>query len=227
MRFKYYFNNLSSRDKIFSFLLVPLILFFIFNFIDTHFLKDTHHKVKQQILAYTKSIKELKQSKHTTSNIKTIRHIEKLATTMNIKIINIKVDKSSFHIKTVGNYKNSIQFIVNLENNMKIKSLQILTSTDKQITINGIFKIYTNKINNNLVSIKDIPNPFISKKSIIKKNNSLKLIAIFNEEVCINNKWYKYGDKVGKYKLKGIFKNHIELASNNSTIKLKVYQDDK
>ena len=226
MRLKYYFNNLSARDKIFLSLLVPLLLLFIFNFIDTYLLQDTNHKVKEQIKTYTKSIKKLKQTKHTTSDIKTIRYIEKLAINMSIKIINVKLDKSSFHIKAVGNYQNSVQFIVNLENNMKIKSLQLFINTNKQIVIDGIFKIYKSQINNQLVSIQNIPNPFTSKRSIIR-SNELKLIAIFNKEVCINNKWYKYGDKVGKYKLQGIFKNHIELAINNNIIKLKVYKDDK
>ncbi len=227
MRFKYYFNNLSSRDKIFSFFLVPLILFFIFDFINTSFVQDSQNNIKQKIQVYTKSIKGLKQIKYTISDIKTIRYIEKLATTIGIKIINIKLDKSSFHIKTVGNYQNSIQFIINIENSMKIKSLQVSTNTNKQIVINSTFKMYGKNLNTQIQQVNNLPNPFNSKR-VYTTNNKLTLIAIFNDDVCINDTWYKLGEKIGKYKLQKIFKNHIELSLNDKITKLHISdQDDK
>ncbi len=227
MKIKYYFNHLLIKEKILSFLLIPLILFLLFSIFKQSFLDD-NIKIKQKQIKLLKSkVKKLKVNIFKPNNISTIKFIENIATNFNIQISSIKINKLFFDIKTIGNYQNSINFLIYLEQNMETISLQI--HKDKlDIIIQGSFRIFNLSRINKLKIIDNIPNPFIQIKhrKTAPHNNPLQLIAIFDKTVCINDSWYNKGDIVGKYKLTNIFINHIELTKNDKILKLEVYKNE-
>jgi len=209
---------------------VPLILFLIFYTINTYIIQNKHNNMAKQINIYKKSIIMLKNKHHKINNIKIIKYIEQLATAFNITILNINIVNSSFNIQFQGKYKDVIQFLVNIENNMQITFLDICTTTESKTKIDGIFKIYSTKLSQKFININNIPNPFHKKRTFQYINNdtiTLKLIAIFNKDVCINDKWYSSGDTIGKYKLEKIFKDYVILTYKKKTTILRILQDDK
>ncbi len=227
MKFKYYFNYLSLKERVLSFLLIPLILFLLFSLTQRLFLND-YIKIKQKQIKLIKSqIKKSKSNIFKPNDIVTIQFIENIANISNIQILSIEINKSSFNLKTLGNYQNSINFLIYLEQNMETTALKIYNEEPNTI-IQGTFKIHTLLTIDNLNIMENIPNPFIQIKHRTKilNNNILQLMAIFDKEVCINNKWYNKGDIIGKYKIVSIFTNHIELIKNGVILKLEVYKNE-
>ncbi|MCK5110837.1 MAG: hypothetical protein KAQ94_04895 [Arcobacteraceae bacterium] len=227
MQFKYYFSHLSIKEKVLAFLIIPLLLFLLFSIIEESFLSQNNINMQKQIKVVKSAIKKLKFNISKPNNISTIKFIENIATHFKIQISSIKINKSYFDIKTMGNYQSSINFLIYIEQNMKTKSLQIYKDGTNTI-MQGKFKI--NKLSNidDLTPVKNIPNPFIQikQRTTVAQNSPLKLVAIFDQTVCINDKWYKKNDIVDKYTIKEIFTNHIELTKNHKIIKLEIYKNE-
>jgi len=225
LRFKYYFNNLKQKDKILAFLLVPLILVFAFFKIEEYFIPHNKKHIDDKIKIIKLAIKNLKYKKNEISNIKTIKYIEDVADYLQIKVVHIKVDKKSFDIHTIGSYNNTINFISNLENSMKIISLKINKDDNQSIFMQGVFAVKNLNVKTNIKLLENLPNPFYEKRKY-SHNKELNLVAIIGNEVCINDKWYVKNNLIGKYKLKTIFKDYVELDYKNKIIKLRISKND-
>ncbi len=206
---------------------MPLLLFLLFSIIEEFFLNQNNINTQKQIKVVKSAIKKLKFNVSKPNNISTIKLLENIANHFQIQISSIKINKSYFDIKTVGNYQNSMNFLIYIEQNMKTNSLQIYKDGTNTI-MQGNFKI--NKLSNidDLTPVKNIPNPFIQIKhrTTATQNNILKLVAIFDQFVCINDKWYTKDDIVDKYTIKEIFINYIELSKNHKIIKLEIYKNE-
>ncbi len=92
------------------------------------------------------------------------------------------------------------------------------------------------------VLINQIPDPFIYERKIKKiaknakasKNASkkevkkeLKLLAIFNNKVKINDKWYRLHQKIGEYRISKIANGYVILANRYKKIKLALRKRDE
>ncbi len=194
--------------------------------IDKFFIIDNNEERQKQIQVYKKAIKKLKIKKIKQNNILIIKHIEDTAKFFKIQVLKIKINKSFFDIETIGQYKNTINFLIYLEKNMQIKSLQIYKE-NKNFILQGVFKFKILHKKQKMNTIDNMPNPFNkikrkAKRKIKPQKKKLKLVAIFDQEICLNDKWYKKGEKIGKYKIKNIFKDYVELEEKNKIIKVKI-----
>jgi hypothetical protein len=89
----------------------------------------------------------------------------------------------------------------------------ILFEIDKIENYKPVFKkIYFIKCN----KIKNI-----SEKKVVNKKSELKLMAIFNNQALINNKWVKAGDYLKGYKVIKIYPRKVILRKENKIIILK------
>ncbi len=59
------------------------------------------------------------------------------------------------------------------------------------------------------------------KRSI--RSKALRLLAIINNSALINDKWYKVGEKIGKYKIIKVTLNQVTLQSPSRTLTLTTY----
>jgi len=227
LKFKYYFNYLSLREKILAFLTIPLLLFLLFSVIEKPFLREDKFNITNQIKIINLKIQKIESSIVKPNNILAIKLLEDIAEYFKVQILDIKINRSYFDIKLIGIYQNIMNFLIYIELNMETKSLQIFHDGNNTI-LHGKFNSITLEKIDNLITVKNIPNPFIKTRSFnkVKKNNRLKLVAIFDKLVCINDKWYKKDDKINKYTIKNIFINHIELIKNNKIIRLEIYKDE-
>jgi hypothetical protein len=55
----------------------------------------------------------------------------------------------------------------------------------------------------------------ISEKKVVNKKSELKLMAIFNNQALINNKWVKAGDYLKGYKVIKIYPKKVILKKGN------------
>ncbi len=89
---------------------------------------------------------------------------------------------------------------------VKIKEIENL----KKHFLNIDYNIFgTNKI---------IITPVVS----LEKNLNLKIYAVFNNKININNKWYKIGDEINGYKILKITDDYVILKKENQIVKLKI-----
>ena len=104
-----------------------------------------------------------------------------------------------------------------------------------------VAKIKEERVGISLLTLQGTSNPFIinvkkkkeSKKEVKKKGKKRIIIpvvetvyhidAILNSAVFINKKWYKSGDKLGKYTVGSVSKDSVTLksSSGNKVLKLK------
>ncbi len=96
-----------------------------------------------------------------------------------------------------------------------------------------------NKTEKKVVVLKYNPfyKPAIKKKKIenekkalhvrTKKSDNFNLVAIINKKAFINGKWYKEGDRIGKFKIKLIKKDGVVLLGNRKNLLLDFVNDKK
>jgi hypothetical protein len=220
--FEYYFNKLSKREKILSFLLIPLILFFIYIEFDKYVLSVNKKNIDNKI-KILKKINSQSQKQTKLNQLDIVQFIEQIASKFNIKIINLDINRKIFTIDGFGNYLNVINFISNLEQNMKIVTLS-LSRNNKKIQFNISLKSRKIKNKSNIIVLNNLPNPFYKKKKHTI-SNKLILSAIIGNNICINNKWYTKNDKIGKYKIVDINKYSVKLKYKKQNILLKLPYD--
>ena len=101
---------------------------------------------------------------------------------------------------------------------------------------NYINQIKQKRVGLSSIEIAKLKNPFITEKKIKKlikkykvvyKKRTRRLIlqSIFDDKVKINYRWYKKGQRIGKYKIATIYpkEGYVILLSKNSMIKLFVH----
>ena len=225
LNFKLLFNNLTNKDKILTFLLVPTLLYLVFVVINNSFVNTPiHSNNSEEIKQITKSIKQLSK-KPTINHITLIKHIENISLNINVKIVNLKISNKLFEIQATGNFQNIINFIYNLEKDMTLTSLQLIKSNDKSILMNSSFKLFKSSLNTQIQNVENLANPFIG----IREYNFYKqrqLNAIVGQNVSIDDKWYIKNDMIGKYKLTKITTQYVILKYKNNKIKLELLKDD-
>jgi hypothetical protein len=234
LNFKYYFDNLSFKDKSLLFLIVPLVLFFINSFIVDYFVQEKIKNQQKHIKSIQQSIKNLKYTKKEYSNIASITFIENSTKHFNINILNIDIEKNIFTIKTTGTYQNSVNLFLFLEKFIWFNAFDIYKNS-KNIIMVLTFKVLNipNKIENTY--IKKVPNPFIFTKKYTKiytkdtnkPTNKFNLSAIMGDLVQINKRWYQIGDIVQDYTIKDIFLNYIVLKNKKKTLNIRMYKNEK
>jgi len=105
---------------------------------------------------------------------------------------------------------------------------------------NMVAKIKEERVGISLFKLEGTSNPFIvkeKKKALVKEEIKegivpiieivYKVDAILNKAVFINKKWYKSGDKLGRYTVGYVSKNSVTLKSPNGNKTLKLEKKKK
>jgi hypothetical protein len=125
---------------------------------------------------------------------------------------------------------NIVDYIEKYSSKIIIKKLSFKAINDNKIDL--YIEIELNKKNifyKNLIP-KEIKNIFlyqnnaISSKEDIKED--IKIDAIINNTVLVNDKWYKIGEKINDEKVISIKSDFIEVEKNNHKTKIWIYQNE-
>ena len=233
MNLKSSFQKLSLLQKVKLYIVVIIFYILIFYIYDKFYNKNKTIKTTSKIS--TESIDKIKslKSKITT---KTTNHIVKLieqrSDKLNCFISDIKIKKNNINLTIEGNIYNIINFLNYLQNHFIIEQFNleyqkdILSST---ISLNTKYFYNPNKIYN---KITNLPNPFINIKNetfrkIEKFIKPLKVDAIVDSNIFINNKWYKLNDIIDGKRIISIKLNivkFIDIKTSKVTY-IKVYNE--
>jgi hypothetical protein len=155
-----------------------------------------------------------KESKKHLSNIELIKHIDTISQKLDILILEAKIMNTSVELKTQGEFKKSMNFLITLQNNFTIKSFEILKDKNTINTNVILDKIYYDTINSHYRKNLKIVNPFIENISQEPKISKYpKITAIVSSEVLVNGNWYTVGDTMNSYKIVKIHTNTVTLLN--------------
>jgi hypothetical protein len=171
-----------------------------------------------------KTIQELKENMIKKDSFYIVNQLEKEASLLNIDLKDIKLQKPKLILQFLSNYNNSLLFLRYLELHYKIDSFTI-KKDGKLFDINiAIFTTYLFNQNYKLDNTKDILNPYINYKDLHTKKiqkPDIKIIAILDNEVLIDKKWYKLNDIINGYKIIKITDDSIQISDKTKTYTIK------
>ena len=126
---------MKFKDQVLAIIIIPLILFVIFTMLSQYY---TQH-IQDINFAKNKNIKDsinkLKVKKEKIDNINIIKYMDKQSEKFNIKVLDIKFNNKKINLKAIGKYKDILNFIIYIENNIQIKQLSLIKN-DNNIALN-------------------------------------------------------------------------------------------
>ena len=218
MLFKNYLNSLS-RFQIFQlyFIISVCILFPYFKILE---IKDEKTYTHDNLIQVNKNIKNIKEKIILPKPIKVLKSFEKEA--KNYKTLNIKdfsINKNSLNLKGVSNQIDFFNFLVFCENysvTSRLSSIS-LKPIEKTQLYSFSFSIKFKKKYLAQISkekTKEIENKILALSSS-KEKPTIKLQAILNTQVIINDKFLSIGDSFNNYKIEKILNDHIIVSKDS------------
>jgi hypothetical protein len=199
------FENTSIKIKVELYIFPILLLILVFSFLEFDVKKIEN-------IDYEKVFSK----KYNASFPLLIEEIESFSSKNNINLSYISNEKKNINLKGIAslkNIKNLVHKLDYINSYSEIKSFNIQRKEKKYFfDISLSFDKF-----------------FVKKKQkleVVKKQKKLKLFAIVQNNVLINNKWLVRGDKIDSFTLFEIGKNHVRLKSKNKNLVLKVYKDE-
>lgn len=199
------FSSISFRVKAQLYLLCLLLVVFYFSF-----------NFKENI-KYTNTFSSF-QNSYTFSSIDLISKIETYANLNKVDITSIDIKNKTISLNFISNLKKINEFILFIEN----------LDTNSNI---DFFELTKTKNNYFQCEVKiDFHKTFIKTLKSIKKTQNLKvsklkLDAIIDKYVFINDKWREVGQNFDSYKIIDIQKNSVTLIKDEKEINIKVYHE--
>ncbi|MGB5920457.1 hypothetical protein [Arcobacter sp.] len=155
---------------------------------------------------------------------------------LNVK--NIKITPKKVFLKIEDDFLkslNTVDYIEKYSSKIVIKKLSFKALNDNKIDLYieiGLNKsniFYKKSISQEIKNIVLFQNNTINSKEVLVKENikeDIKIDAIINNTVLVNDKWYKIGEKINDEKVISIKNDFIEVKKNNHKTKIWIYQNE-
>ena len=200
-------QTFSALEKV-QLYLIPMVIavFIIYNFIN----------FKQEIEPTLVPILE----KNSVDSFEFLKELQEFSKNQDLILQNIKQSGLRFTLQIEGDFLNIMQFLLFCENYKSINTFYDfkLSSNETQKTLFLDFELANNRYEAKeyeqlITLLPTLQNPF--KKSLAHYNEGLKLNAIINNEVLINDVWHKQGNSILGYRLSEIHQHFVILEKSN------------
>lgn len=211
------------KTTIFILLILEVVItFFIL------FKKYSDYQTKLELNLENLKPIEVEKVKKRESSLEKINQLEKYFKSLNIELETLKKSKEIVSINFKTNFEKFEGIIKKIESEksyFKILNLTVLNKEEEILNITMDLKVLKELsfYKNENLSFK---NPFY--KNIVKVDNKkretvlIKVDAIVDKKVLINNKWYKENDFLKHIKILEIKKDRIKVFENNHTKEVKL-----
>ncbi|MEA3352996.1 MAG: hypothetical protein U9Q33_04160 [Campylobacterota bacterium] len=228
MNFKNYFEKLTTVQKTEVYIIVLILYIILYSYSDKLFVKEKQNPVNKDTVKYDKKIKELKRKITKKEQNLIFRVIEENIQQYQINTKYIKFNNKLCSLSLEGKFQNILNFLNYISKHFKITQLKIykqdkILLCDIELNITYFYDPYIK-----IAMIENTPNPFSQKK---RTNNTYRktaytLNAVIKDELFINNKWYKTGDKIDNYIIKDAHSDNVilEHIKNKKLLHLKIDQ---
>ena len=230
MAFKKYLNSLSKFQTFQLYTILTIcVLFPYFKFIDIK--KDEKIYSNENFIQVNNNIKQIKEKIQLPNYIKVLKELElETKKYKSLSIQNFNINKRSININGIASKEEFLNFLIFCENysvSARLNTLALKPITNKKNLFNFSLSI---KFKKKYLPILSSDKQEDLEKKILslgdkKVKNKIKLQAIFDSHVIINDKLLFIGDELNGFKIKKINKDHILLSNKNVDIKL--YLEEK
>jgi len=123
----------------------------------------------------------------------------------------IKITQNTIDIKVDGSFNNVINFLSNVSQNFSINQFEISKKDDSiHLTLRLSKKFSISKTE--YKELEKIANPFVSTEvSHASTQSNIKIDAIIDLEILVNNNWYKKDDMINEFKIIEVKKTTVLL----------------
>jgi len=206
------FENLTLVQKVQLYLLVPMLFWLLFFGIETVFSQP-----RVGIISPKSNFITIEKNKlETTTSSKIVRFIENKIELYKVTLHNIDIKKRLISIRVSGKAKDILSFLQKMQIHLDLISFELLQEKEDLVFHLVVDSEYF--FNKELLSKEFFSH---TKAQKIKKPH-IKLEAIVDNEVLINDIWYKKGASYKSYQIINIEKNFITLKDTQSQKSFKV-----
>ena len=211
------FENLELREKIFLYLIVLIVSVLIYIFYDRYLHSFSPSPIENRsplpLSVNSNNIKIVEKS-----DVEILEYLNKNTRIKNLTIIDINILKRDISLKLIGGFENQIEFLFLVESNFEIKSFDM--SYNKNIELSLIIgKQYFNNIKDKKSLPYKLSNPF-NLKNVVLVPHDIRVDAIINGEVLVDNIWYQKNDLIKSYRLLTIFPSYVVLLDTKTQKKV-------
>jgi len=216
------FLKLSFLQKIEIYILVVIFFGVIYFNIPIDIVKN----IEKPTLNNSKYIEQLKQLKTKIvkkENLVVTKLLIDKSSHYDILILSSKNSKNQIELNIEGKFFDIFNFLNFIKNHFIINNLSLQKEKSYIVCIIKLNTKYLYNQNIQTSTLDNIPNPFINYKTKIKnkvekikQDGTLKLFAIIDKNILINNSWCKLNDIVGNYKIIEISLNEVKLLNQET-----------
>ncbi len=156
----------------------------------------------------------------------------------NLNLKNIKITPKKVILQIEDDFLKSlkiIDFIEKFSSKVVVKKLSFKVLNDNKIDLYIEIELNKKDIFYKKLRPKEVKNKVLYQKKV--ENNlkipllkdekeAIKIEAIIDNSVLVNNKWYKIGEKINGKKVISINRDFIELENNNHKTNIWIYQNE-
>jgi len=150
------------------------------------------------------------------SDLELLTYFTQLSQKYNMSIDEVKILDNSIAIQTKDTYQNIMTFLSIVNQKFRIRNFEIKKEKNSMYFFISLDKSILLSRKDTITLPKDIKNPFI-KRSVkeVQKVREIILNVIVNDEVLIDDAWYKKGDKIYDYKIDTILGGENKVIFTN------------
>lgn len=202
------FDILPLRLKIEIFLF-PLVLLFV----TSYFLYEKEIINKPVVFSNI----DVKKIKMKDSFVDILKQIESYSSSNNLILESIKRSETSIELEVFSTFEKLKEFLVFIEGFNNFSKIEYMQLSKDRLSIEISFKKFYQKKPYKIITQK--------KESPIIKD--LKIKAIIDNEVLIENRWLKADDKYAGFRIVSIMPKSIVVKKDEKKIQIKLYDDGK
>lgn len=196
-----YYESLKTYQKVELFL-IPLLLFGYILYVYITYEPPIKEVKPLQLTSKTKPIEQPKTNLH----MELINQIEKISKRYAVKINSFENTQNGIKIGSIGGFKGTMNFIYDVEEKRTFGEFVIkLCENQKSICLDGeiLFENHPQSQSHMelLRELDKIQNPFVEQTIQETAQHTLKVKAIINDKVLVNDEYLKVGDTYKGYKL--------------------------
>jgi hypothetical protein len=216
--------ELSYTNKIKTYILVST--FFVALFLNKEYILEkkeimTSVNVESFRHLYQHKINSIKHSYLQNNQVVLSKLYEKVSKKFKVKIVYMKFHDKSVDLKTVGKFRDTMNYLIYLEKINKIIKLNLKYDNDLLFSSINLNLKKSKKLTRNIIySAQNIKNPFI--EDITTNINSKAIIGNF---VILDGIWYEKGDKYEKYTISDINKYSIKLVYKDEKKTIRIFDE--
>ncbi len=228
MHFKEYIQNLSRFQLFQLYTIITIVFYFgyILLFLDK---QNSVMDSNPNISNIKNNIKTIRSQINPPNIIDVLKDIEIEAKKYKeLKLLDFNIQKNSIGIKgysTLNSLLNYINYCENYSPSSRIDSLFIKPSKKDMFDFSINIKFVKKYRQTQTLKEQNLIKTQIAKLAKSKDKADIKLQAIVNDQIVINNRFYLIGDSVNGYKIDKVSKNMVYLKKDNSTKILYLQKD--